>query len=147
MHIGTCVRYRIQPQPGPRPRPLRGDPLDAPGAAEGRASAPPRRPHRRPPARPTSTASSPASSNTSPPCLAAFGLLLVKTLLQNERWSTFETGNRLCDIGCLYLPRGHRDPSDAQALSQFVRLFVAPILDQLARQGSADDLIRAVLLR
>jgi len=78
---------------------------------------------------------------------AALGLLLIETILQDRRSSLLDIGNRLADIGRLYGPRGHGEASDAQALSNFVRVFVTPILSYLGYERSADDLIRAMLLR
>lgn len=78
---------------------------------------------------------------------AALGLLLIETILQDRRSSPLDIGNRLADIGRLYEPRGHGEASDAQALSNFVRVFVAPILSYLGYERNTDDLVRATLLR
>jgi hypothetical protein len=78
---------------------------------------------------------------------AALGLLLIETLLKDPRCSSLELGNRLTDLGRLYQPRGLTDTSDAQALKNFVRAFATPLLDHLAYEQDADDLIRATLLR
>lgn len=78
---------------------------------------------------------------------AALGLLLIESILQDRRSSSLDTGNRLTGIGRRYQPRGHGDGSDAQALSNFVRVFVAPILYYLAYERNTGDLVRTTLLR
>lgn len=76
---------------------------------------------------------------------AALGFLLVKSLVENERWPPIETGNRFADIGRLYQAGGQ--PNVSEALANFVRVFAVPILDELARERSAHNILRAMLLR
>jgi hypothetical protein len=102
-----------------------------------------------------------AALTASPPCAgapplgehvtlarrAALGLLLIETILQDPRASSLDVSARMADIGRRYQPRGHGDASDAQALSNFVRVFIVPILSYLGYERSTDDLVRTMLVR
>jgi hypothetical protein len=77
---------------------------------------------------------------------AALGLLLTRSLVEDKRWPPLETANRFADIGRCYALQGHAAPH-ADAVGNFLRVFLNPLLDHLAHERTTDDLIRATLLR